>query len=1345
MAADTNKASMASLSSAQLAEKLEKSEAGRKKLRQAISILQEKLDATEKVLKVNDTLRQESEQERQRAESEKKKAEEERRLRSILEKDSATIKDQLAKVLQRLGAVESKQKSDKKEIERVRNEVKLSVEGMRVASQAVDAIQSSFQTLENKLLEKVNAAFEEAHAASEAVHHVQSSLQSLENKVVKKGASPDNELQRPKEKPVPDKLVDEISHLFNRERQSHCKIQQRLFMLKSALKLGESDNLLTSAEDFDPESPTFSKKKKNYKASKKRKSRGEEGLLDCKARKREKLYDVDVINSAVNRTSLDGLKHSKKDQSMSSPLLIEYQMTSDEQGYLPDGPPSHNTTSNGYIEEAIVDHRGSSNAQVTLEGSKVVKQKENQRNLTVQMEKIDQGSDMSRGCLKSTIRQNGGSSEIRSEDDLELMQIDKLADREENPERGLNASGSMANNVSISVAHCDDSNEASDIDLDFGIRDDSEDEWWSQNRTLLSPSLPEIPSPLHHSPCPSREPSPCRGFFNSKVDTTALLDFANVNHKVPVSDASDLTEVAINKGNIQGATIQHTSRSIEACVMQLNVSLQRSSSVVSNSTLQPCSVPGVEEQPNSNPEIELNTNFGTSQLVLSNICTELGVNAVECQVQSVKPNKDAGINVSEASIGATEASADIERTFQKVCRSPDPISTTMPGAETVILLDTQEKETHFNEDYTFEAFDNATITEINYFLEVLPPIPSVFPDELCASNPPQGASEMVMTDGVDTQPRDSIDPSGEVCTSSQPQAACEMQMLKLNDTKHSVSIGEESHDSIDFQHVTNLSQNTNVQSLPIQEEADGIEVVRDRENSFILERSSGSDSQAVLTSSTKPSSSCVVFLLQAFNLQEVDVDVNVTSACIIAIDFKEYLSHTNLDKEEMQLQGTRLSRASVDVPLKYLACSFISIAVELVRLEKGGEHWSSEAQSIYSLMQAFVVFVRSMFKEKSNTMFDTIFAQLERFLIQGEAMLITLHGVISPCEDALSVARVIHDKKHHSYQYTEATLKDIHAGGKVLAALCQVLSCVTHLQNIVYEVLGWCDKDVMWLLTVFSSFSSICGDTAFMAEADDLVGHAICAIIIELVASVEQEYTRRADSIISQSTQGSADVSSNLPMGWAALRNSLEVNEKFSMEEVFLVVWGALQCMFGSTHDSFVPAAEPFPKNVPLCTKQYSNDKALTRPWEGTGLSDKEALKDPAPWKQVPIANEYMQIFFSVKQRDSVFKNLGSEGWQKKYVEAVRALELIAQFMGWEWTYNQLILRCLWKMVVSGSAQLCVAGVSHIISILVRMGVKGGRTDLPGLGELKKCLAHIVQSTSTFMEKAEPLLLFDLH
>lgn len=281
--------------------------------------------------------------------------------------------------------------------------------------------------------------------------------------------------------------------------------------------------------------------------------------------------------------------------------------------------------------------------------------------------------------------------------------------------------------------------------------------------------------------------------------------------------------------------------------------------------------------------------------------------------------------------------------------------------------------------------------------------------------------------------------------------------------------------------------------------------------------------------------------------------------------------------------------------------------------------------------------VSAVFKDKASIVLDTIFAQLGRFLIQGEAMLVTLHGSMNYCQDALSFARVFQDQKHHSHQYIEATLEDIHAGGKVLAALCQVLSCVTHLQNIVYEVLGWCDKDIMWLLTVFSSFSSICGNTAFMVEADDLLGHAICAIILELVASVEQECMRRAECAVSKATRSSASVSSNLPMGWAALKESLEVNGKMSVEELVLAVFEALRYIFSSTHEC-------------------SNNN--TKP---SDLSEEEAVKDPGPCEEVSIICKTVQKVLSGRRVDAAPP--GSKKWQKKYGEAVGALQLISQFM----------------------------------------------------------------------------------
>ncbi|BFI31259.1 hypothetical protein MPTK2_3g20010 [Marchantia polymorpha subsp. ruderalis] len=142
----------------EMAEKLEKSEAGRKKLRQAITMLKEKMEATEKVLQVNETLRQECEKERLRAESERKKAEEEKALRLQIEKEGLSVKEQLARVLQRLDAVERNSKSDRLETDRIRGEMKQAMTALGGALQVAEAAQVSLQGLEKTVQDKVNVA-----------------------------------------------------------------------------------------------------------------------------------------------------------------------------------------------------------------------------------------------------------------------------------------------------------------------------------------------------------------------------------------------------------------------------------------------------------------------------------------------------------------------------------------------------------------------------------------------------------------------------------------------------------------------------------------------------------------------------------------------------------------------------------------------------------------------------------------------------------------------------------------------------------------------------------------------------------------------------------------------------------------------------------------------------------------------------------------------------------------------------------------------------------------------------------------------------------------------------------
>ncbi|MCO5572042.1 hypothetical protein L7F22_025793 [Adiantum nelumboides] len=1271
----------------QLAERLEKSEAGRKKLRQAISILQEKLEAMDKILKANEILQKECDKERQRADNEKQKAEEEKRLKSLLEKDSTTFKDQMAKVLQRLGAVENKQKADKKEIERLRNEVKLSAEGMRAATQAVNAVQSSFQTLETSLLEKVNAAFEETRAAMQAVKHMQGSLQSMEQMAVKQVSSFSNQRGLPPAGHALEKLVDEISCLFNKERQSHCKIEHRLSMLKSVLKVQDLESLALS-------------KKKKDKVSKKRKSRGEEDVFDRRVRKRKEVFDVPAVNSAVNRLAFSGHEQADKDQSLSSPHMIVHERTSDGAGSLPVEPRSHNTASNDYHEEAVIDRRGSSNGnegvQVASREALVTTNKENLKDPMVQ--------NMRRGDCKRAIMQKKCGRDFKSRDDCEgshaTRKILTLAEQKE-LEQDFCGTRDTAN-MSIDVVSLKD-DEATDFDPDGESSDESEEWWRSSGRILLSPSLPEIPSPV-----PSRELG--RECIDSVTDSS-------ISRKVLVNDAYVVCDVA----NLQGNVIDHNPDSM-ACNSQLG----GTSSDVCNP---PGSCSGLAKQQRSKPGVSSET-----ELVL-NTPTELEGKVVVQRVQSIQDGILDVCNDLEAH--------NIDNAFRRIHPSSDPFSAGTSGVasfETRTCSDPVSKTTFGNgsclvldnpqfEVDMLEAVGAAPLAEIDDFLEVLPPLADTSPSEFCASDPSLRAPREPVSS---TCPVDS--------TLYQPQPACERQAIEKGCTEDT---GETSPGCTNV----DLNNDPTSKGQPTRIELSDLEGTRYKEISSVVESSSGIVAEGRLPLTTKPSSPsktsslCTVFLLQAFEVEGVDAKVDLTAACIIVSNWENLLRHTDAEKEEVEPQERKLYQASMGLPLVYMACCIISSAVSLVRSEKGGAEPSVNAKPVYSLLQAYVDFIKSMFKEKANIMLNTIVAQLSRFLIQGEAMLVTLQGTVTSCEDPLGVARAIHDKNQCMFEYFKAALEDIYAGGKVLAALCQVLACVAHLQNIVYEVLGWCDKDIIWLLTVFSSFSSICGHMAFMVKADDLLGHAICAIILELVASVEQDSGKKAELQASKDTPSLLDVDLNNSESWASLKGALKINDTVCVKQVLVAAMGALQYLLGSTKDSllsaFVKTELLTAKDCIVCANEQRENS------ECSDISLKRLMENSCMHSEVSILSKTIPESLLENQAGSALKTLGPHKWQKKYVEAVAALELITQFMGWNWTYNHLVLQYLWKMIASGSTQICVAGVSHVLGTLTRIATKGSGMELPGLEDLNQRLLNLMCSTSTLLGKADSILLFD--
>ena len=245
--------------------------------------------------------------------------------------------------------------------------------------------------------------------------------------------------------------------------------------------------------------------------------------------------------------------------------------------------------------------------------------------------------------------------------------------------------------------------------------------------------------------------------------------------------------------------------------------------------------------------------------------------------------------------------------------------------------------------------------------------------------------------------------------------------------------------------------------------------------------------------------------------------------------------------------------------------------------------------------------------------------------------------------DDFRAPRVGNDINYMSFLYSEATLEDVCAGSKVLAGLCQVLSCVNHLQNVVYELLGCCDKDTTWLLTVFSSFASTCGHTAFVVEADDLLGRAICSIIIELVISVEQEIVKS-----NETSQSSVLVSS---MGLAVLTKALDARGRSNVEDVLLEAVVAIQYVLGS-YEALISGSNPDPKEKIPNGEECSTYRQmfLSVQEKESSLCEENRSSKILETKDFPALCETTELH-RLKE------------WQRKYSEAVGALELISTFM----------------------------------------------------------------------------------
>ncbi|KAH7286320.1 hypothetical protein KP509_32G001000 [Ceratopteris richardii] len=234
------------------------------------------------------------------------------------------------------------------------------------------------------------------------------------------------------------------------------------------------------------------------------------------------------------------------------------------------------------------------------------------------------------------------------------------------------------------------------------------------------------------------------------------------------------------------------------------------------------------------------------------------------------------------------------------------------------------------------------------------------------------------------------------------------------------------------------------------------------------------------------------------------------------------------------------------------------------------------------------------------------------------------------------------------------------------------------------------------------------------------------------MANFEPEIEKTSESATSQSIESPICKGFMDHRGWVSLKEALLAHGKLTMKEVIHEVMVMLRHFMTSK----ATALFSYPRTDISTAKgcDYLHETKICCETLYKGIT-KNLCKEKENASRSTLTGPHEGCMASSAN------NSCEKAWQRKYAQVAGALELVSQFMGWEWTYNNLIIRFLWKMVPARLDQFHAAGLSHIFSLLFRIAEKGSKTDLPGLADLKRHIVDLLQSTPILIGKAESLSL----
>ncbi|KAF3777366.1 hypothetical protein EJ110_NYTH25706 [Nymphaea thermarum] len=307
--------------------------------------------------------------------------------------------------------------------------------------------------------------------------------------------------------------------------------------------------------------------------------------------------------------------------------------------------------------------------------------------------------------------------------------------------------------------------------------------------------------------------------------------------------------------------------------------------------------------------------------------------------------------------------------------------------------------------------------------------------------------------------------------------------------------------------------------------------------------------------------------------------------------------------------------------------------------------------------------------KKKDCRLELLFFLVEKFLIDGRILFFAdvSCGLLVDCSN---IKALTFDGREILMSSQTAPIDLIAGGSIILACICSAVDRSSFLLEASYSILRLCTKSPFWILTVLHSFSSVCGYWSFTQSGCRLV-----ASVIQSVVSLLERGDKSREGISSLCELLITDNDRTFPP--------------------------CVQCPFAKGAMSMDKAIEVLLRELQDLALQFSVHESVS------------LLKKRS--KPCLFCLEHLG-HGSDQCVSSSSCNL---------VDAFSLVELLAFYMGWDWTYNKVI-PVIWKLLESSIADDFFAAVLILIGQLGRLGIDAAGYEEQGVEQLRCNLSEFL-------------------